>query len=235
MQIAYVDESNSDGHFYVGALIVDSHQIHEIRTKLDLLMKNLGLVVNDEKFKFNEIKGKELWKGSACWDHDEFGERLRKSIILNVLAILINANAKISIQSINSLKLGDRYSRPFPPYTLGFKFLLESIDAEFRNSGRKGIVISDRLGSVDEHQIQLRNLSEYQENGTGGHFLNKLENIADLNYVDSRESRLIQAIDVVVFLIRRRALLRNASVAEIEFLDRINFILEPHVIRNRDW
>ncbi len=234
MHLAFVDESISDGHFYLGAIVVTPKQVSEIATGIDELMKMVSQLSNGNIDPTQEIKGKELWQGRGIWGDEPFGERLRYSIIANLMNVVLQKQPLIHIQSIDSNKLNQRYSLPKPPYELGFKFLLEQIDRQFESLNSYGLIISDNLGSISEHRKQRDKLAEYKRFGTRGNYPRRLNQIVDtIYYSDSKDSRLIQAIDVITYLIRRHEMSRAPQSNEKLFLETQYQNINNYISKNR--
>lgn len=183
-----------------------------------------------------EFHGKELWGDKGPWKGAALGERFRFAVYEKAVELIVSKDVKILFQGIDQRKLERRYSLPEPPHKLAFKFLLEQIDELFESNATHGIVISDQLGSPTEHDIYRVHLRTYREEGTGGLYPRNLSRVVDtIHFVPSKHSRLVQAIDLMTFILRRKTVSRAASDREAAVLESIWSKIELRVVYNRTW
>ena len=129
-----------------------------------------------------------------------------------------------------------RRTAPEPPHDFVLKSLLEKTDRYFEQQGVFGLAICDEIGSTAEMSSQRNNFRSLQKHGIGCNYPRKISRIVDtLHFVSSKESRLIQAIDLVVFLHRRRSVHRFKKESERDEVDRLWALLQPQVLYDRIW
>ena len=236
MLIAYVDESFSEGHYFMGALVLAPKDVGQLARNLHDLMEevareNLGQINRNEEF-----HGSDLWGGKGVWRGIEKGERYRFAVVDRAVEIIINIDLTIFLQGIDIKLLTQRYSLPESPHKLALTFLIEKVDRHFEKAATYGLVICDHVGSPSEDSRYRKDFLDLQLNGTGGNFPRKICRIVDtLHFVKSKESRLVQAIDLIVFIHRRRTVHRTLQQSERVFLDYLWDKIQARVSYNRTW
>ena len=97
-----------------------------------------------------------------------------------------------------------------------------------------GLIICDETGSRSEDNKLRTLLKEWRTEGTGGHFPRYLESIADtLHFVPSKESRIVQAIDLITFVHQRLTVTRYPGELEGAVLSQLWREIENKVVINR--
>lgn len=232
MKIAYLDESFTKGFYFIGALIVSPRDVNAISLAMDEL---LGFITSDQPGKFlkdDELKGSHIWNGKGQWS--EVGDRYRYAVMLHAFRALAKFDIEIALQGIDRRRLENRYINPLPPHELAMKYMLEQLDRRFISRNLNGIVVCDEPGSKTEQNRQRSLLRDWRINGTGGNFPRNLDSISDtLHFVPSHESRLIQAVDMVVYAHQRRMTTRYPVKDESEVMQLLWTIIESKVVVNR--
>lgn len=190
-----------------------------------------GTIVSSQEF-----HGTDLWTGKDSWRNISDGVRYRYWIYEKVINSIVECKASIFLQGLDLNSQNACYTAPEPPHDFVLKCLLEKADRYFEQQGSFGLAICDEIGSKAEMSYQRNNFRSLQKHGTGGISPRKISRIVDtLHFVSSKESRLIQAIDLVVFLHRRRLVHRFKKESERDEVDRLWSLLRPQVLYNRIW
>jgi len=183
-----------------------------------------------------EFHGKDLWTDKGDWKHSALGERFRFALFEVAVEKVLAEDITILFQAIDQRKLSLRYSLPEPPHKLAMKLILKRVDRYLEVLGTKGLVISDQLGSPTEHDRYRQHFFDYKKFGTGGDDSSFLNNLLDtIHFVPSKFSRLIQAIDMLTYINRRRRVSRAATANESKMLNIIWSRTEEKMIENRTW
>ena len=236
MLIAYVDESFSEGHYFMGALVLAPKAADQLARKLHDLMGEVAIENPGQISRGEEFHGSDLWGGKGVWRGIEKGERYRLALVARAVDIILSTDVTILLQGIDIKLLSQRYSLPESPHKLALTFLIEKIDRHFEKVAAYGLVICDHVGSPSEDSRYRKDFLDLQINGTGGNFPRKISRVVDtLHFVKSRESRLIQAIDLIVFIHRRRTVHRSLQPNEKAFLDSLWGKIQEKVSYNRTW
>ena len=193
MLITYVDESERAGRYYfVGAIIVDPTGLTSIEQALDEIC-----LAASRKFPTLtadiEIHGYEIFHGEGSWKG--IPPRLRIAITFEIIHAITKSGAKFVITA------NDRYSSNFgdsihentliETLSLVEKFVLEPLDM-------RSMVIADDHHTAESSRRQFQ-LSRRDKTTNSG-----LHRFADTIYFGpSAHSRLLQAADLVTFLVTR--------------------------------
>ncbi|MEK6647754.1 MAG: DUF3800 domain-containing protein [Actinomycetota bacterium] len=236
MLIAYIDESHSDGHYFMGSLVVTPESASLLAFRLDQLMDDIASIHQGIILSSQEFHGTDLWTGKDSWRNISDGVRYRYWIYEKVINSIVECKASIFLQGLDLNSQNARRTAPEPPHDFVLKSLLEKTDRYFEQQGVFGLAICDEIGSTAEMSSQRNNFRSLQKHGIGCNYPRKISRIVDtLHFVSSKESRLIQAIDLVVFLHRRRSVHRFKKESERDEVDRLWALLQPQVLYDRIW
>lgn len=220
----------------MGALVLAPKDVDQLARKMHDLMQE---VASENPGRINgsaEFHGSDLWGGKGIWRNLERGERYRFALADRAIEIITSTDLTILLQGIDRKLLVQRYSLPESPHKLALTFLIEKIDRHFENAGTYGLVICDHVGSSSEDAQYRKDFLELQMSGTGGNSPRKISRVVDtLHFVQSKESRLIQAMDLVVFIHRRRMVHRTLKPNEKVFLDYLWGKIQAKVSYNHIW
>jgi len=235
MLLAYIDETKSHGHYYMGSLLVAPREAGKISKGLDALMKEIAIShpgIVDPTYEFH---GSDMWGGGSFWRKIPEGNRYRQGIYKRAFEVIASVNPQILIQGLNLQRQAERYSYPYPPHETCLKFLLEKTDAHLGTLSVHGLAICDGMNKeeIKTHRANFRNLQDF---GTGGNQSRLITQLVDtLHFVDSQASRPVQAIDLIIFLYRRRRLHTSMSTSERREVDDLWRIFSGMIHYERTW
>jgi hypothetical protein len=178
-----------------------------------------------------EMHGYELFQGEGWWKG--VPPRVRIGVYNDAFRAIGEHSRAIILRGIHSAGLRQRYATPEPPHSVVLLHLLERIDDCAEGHGEYALVIADEVGEQAKHRSDL---AMYRRSGTWGYRARKLTQIVDtLHFAPSSASRLVQAIDLVVFLYRRM----ETHVEPVEKAKRANEMLwariEPKIHHRLCW
>lgn len=231
-----MDESYSEGHYFVGALLIKPENVRLLELGLDQLMATISSERNSAILPSEEFHGTDLFSGKGIWREITKGERYINSVFDRAFQVLSSVEFSILLQGVDKKRLGGRYSLPDDPHRLALKFLIEKIDQELDDFDSFGIIICDETGSALEKDAYRELLREIQVHDTGGPYARKIVRIVDtLHFVSSKKSRGIQAIDLITFLHRRMSVHTHASNAENQFTQMLWKKVKDKVVYQGTW
>lgn len=231
-----MDESYSEGHYFMGALLIKPENVRLLELGLDQLMAEISSEHNSAILPSEEFHGTDLFSGKGIWRVITKGERYINSVLDRAFQVLSSLEFSILLQGIDKKRLEDRYSLSDNPHRLALKFLIEKIDRKLEDFDSFGIIICDETGSALEKDAYRDLLREIQVDGTGGPYARKIVRIVDtLHFVSSKKSRGIQAIDLITFLHRRISVHTHASDAEYQFTQMLWGKVRDKVVYQRTW
>ncbi len=195
--LAYLDESYSANWYYMAALLCDGTGTQAITTSFDRIVagavRAYGIGENAE------LHGYELFQGEGWWK--DVPPRVRIGIYNSAFQAINDHSQAIILRGLDSARLRQRYARPDPPHSLVLLHLLERVDDYAKERRKHVLVIADEVGEQAKHRSDL---ALYRQSGTWGYRSRKLGQIVDtLHFAPSSASRLLQAVDLVVFMYRR--------------------------------
>jgi hypothetical protein len=232
MLLAYLDESFSQGYYFMGGLILPPKLVPPIERIMNHLVQD---VIIDHSFPSDfilELHGSQIWNGKGPWKN--IGERYRFAVMIHAIEKICEHDVEIVFQGIDNKSHERKYQYPIPPRDLALKYLLEVIDRNIEKKETHGVVILDQTSDTRENSRQRKLFNEFQSLSTGGRFSRKLEFIVDtLHFVPSAESRLIQAIDLITYIHFRKNVTRHPEKTEGIVLEHIWNLIEKKLIANR--
>ncbi len=232
MLLAYLDESFSQGYYFMGGLILPPRFVPPIENTMNQLVQ---AVVNDYPMRPHEmleLHGSEIWNGKGAWKN--VGDRYRFAVMIHAIEKICEHDVEIVFQGIDNKSHESRYHHPIPPRDLALKYLLEVIDRKIEKQETHGVVILDQTSDSRENTRQRKMFKDFQNLSTGGRFPRKLDFIVDtLHFVPSAESRLIQAIDLITYVHFRRKVTRYPEKTEAIVLEHIWNVIGKRLGANR--
>ncbi|GAB1646860.1 DUF3800 domain-containing protein [Krasilnikovia sp. MM14-A1259] len=229
MLLAYVDESYSRDWYYMAAMLCDGPGAQAITSALDAAVdkavKGFGVP------EVAELHGYELFNGTGWWKGVPV--RARIGVYNEAFAAIGEHCTGLVLRGMNVAGQRSRYVSPDPPHQVVLQHLLERVDEYASNRGKHVLVIADEVGEQSKHRADLQ---RYLRRGTAGYRSRRLTHIVDtMHFAPSSASRLVQAIDLVVFLYRRRQSHtetdERASRANAQLWARV----EPKVVHRHCW
>lgn len=204
MLIAYLDESYNQDFYFIGAAIMTQDQWGELEDRYALIRRRAA---DDYGVPSTvELHGHELMGGSGNWKP----LRGRHREAANIYAAALHAAEAVGVhylfRGVDVQKLNARYRYPDQPHSIVLSHLLERVN-EYRRDlhstdMEQVIIVADEISTQDEHKRQFES---YQAIGTPGYRSSKLDLIsAPIQFASSASSIGLQAIDLAVYLYRRR-------------------------------
>lgn len=227
MLLAYVDESSSDGYYFMGALIAVPSVVSQISSSLEAMTKRLSESTNGALESDAELHATEMWTGKGAWRHTSLGERLRRAAFLEAVELVCKQHISAIFVVIDMKEHEEGDYAGSSPHDRALMHLLERIQAKFAEANAYGVVVCDSLGDKGQHRRQHRNFQRYRTSGTTGDIPTKLGSIVDtLYFVDSHLSRPLQAIDLLTYAVRRKAVSRKPDSEEEIILRKASLCIE---------
>lgn len=201
MLAAFVDESERNENFYfLGALVCTPQQEEDIESALNAVIAKHSVTHSSIK-PDTEFHAYELMKGSGSWKRIPL--RLRFGIYHEALRAIDASGACMHLEGIDIAAQAARgYPTLTPARELAFSHLFERVNECAVKKQKQVRVIAD-----DHHTkaISRSNFTRYQAWGTYGYKSSRLANIeAEVAFIDSKSSRVLQAADLVTYLYNRR-------------------------------
>jgi len=231
---AYIDESErNEEYYFLGAGICDKsqqeyieHQITALLTKHSATFPTLSAS--------QELHGNEILAGRKQWKKVPI--RARFGIFTEALSIVEQSGICIHIEGIDITRLQERYRYPTPARELALSHLLERINECAFKRSRSSVTVY-----ADEHhtkETSRSNFQKYQIFGTYGYKSSKLQQIKDnIEFIDSRSSRVMQGVDLVTYLHNRRTTIQERDERAERQKRKMWWIISPAVRRGnmRTW
>ncbi|MBA2324930.1 MAG: DUF3800 domain-containing protein [Pseudonocardiales bacterium] len=201
MLLTYIDESYTDDHYYIAALMIPEEAILSLGSALDAVVKTAsrnyaGISENAELHAHDLVGGKGDWKilGPML--------RARIGIYNNAIQAIADHEVTIVVRGVDITRLRARYRSPEHPHSIVLTHLIERVDEYVEGRDELALLIADEVGTPDEYR---QSLWHYQRTGTWGYRRRQIRRIVDtLHFAPSKASRLVQAADMVAYLYRRR-------------------------------
>lgn len=207
----HVDES-ADGayHFHAG-LLSDGPGLAGVEKELKDIVERAfddGVCVWRA-----EVHAVPLFHGNRDWAKGAADINRRVQVFDELLALLERYNVEVIARGTKLAPFRAKYGSD--PYVWNFSNLLERLNERLSARDDHGLVIADQQ---HEYKDRLqRDLADAHDYGTGGYRSSHLRRILDtVHFVDSRLSGMTQLVDLVTFILRRRASRRTEHDARLE-------------------
>lgn len=194
---AFVDESESNAdYFFLSALIVKDEKLPDLNTALDDLIAQYAAttaVPNDA-----ELHGHDMMQQTCDWEGLPL--KLCSSVYLKAMGIINKYAEVLYIECIDRKTQAQRYRYVYNHRTVCIGYILERIN-EFAQSRRDTATVY-----LDDHYTAEEGRKEfvhYRQNGTFGYKRSKLQQIASMDFHNSREYRGLQAADLCTYIANR--------------------------------
>lgn len=197
MLFAFTDESYSDAHYYQAALVADE----EVLARLDLIIGEARQYIKGFGIENPvEFHGNEIMSARKGWELLGNDFRKKSAIFKFILRRVAQLPVILIIQGVDVKRLKNRYSYPDPPHEITYRNLLDALDRYAENEGKEVCIIADKINS----EAKLSQLfDKYKLTSTGGPYPRMLQNIIQVEHVDSHLHSGIQIVDLCAFLYRR--------------------------------
>lgn len=233
MLIAYLDESERNGFYHVGAAVAEMETWERIESSLEdfkLSIVNLYGLPSGIEFHGHPLMGSVGDWQSMRGMHGEIGR-----IYARFLRIVCSENVAFFIQGVDVKRLNSRYSYPNHPHNVCMSYLLERVNKYvLNNSDEQGIVIADETGDEMRLKKQMEKNKVY---GTGGYQSSKLAAISDpLIFISSSEQMGLQADNLMLYIWQRNFHVRQEPHPRAQKLrDKLMEIIHPNIQYERTW
>ncbi|MFT3851922.1 MAG: DUF3800 domain-containing protein [Ilumatobacteraceae bacterium] len=200
MLLAYVDESYSKRRYWIAAMVYDDASASALVADLDGLVERAAVAYGISPGA--ELHGYDLFHAKRDWAPMKGKTRALISVYAHACEAIGRSSADIIVRGVDLDRLQARYSNPETPHSIVLAHMLERIHDRARQRGQHALVIADEIDGADQHQ---RALQLARSSGTTGYRARRLDRIVDtIHFVPSRSSRLLQAADLVAFIVNRR-------------------------------
>lgn len=230
--LAYVDESYNASYFYLGALIVDASAAKAIDSGLSQLVGEYTDLDRPRPVDRDaELHGYHLFHGVAQWS--DLAARERVALYSRAFRVIRASGASYVVRGIDIEQQHAVYEDPYPPHEVVLGHLLEEIERFAKRRSRYALVLADDIHSRDRHRTQFR---DFRLHGTPGSRKSKLPNLIDtIHFGPSHHSRLLQAVDLITYLYRRRLTQVEPSERAKKTTENVWEIIDPIVVSRRTW
>lgn len=207
----YVDESADAGHHFHAGLLVNGPAVAAIQTEMKDIVRR-AYRANACEWDA-EIHASDIFHQNGDWVPCSIPQAV--GVFDELLGLLGAHGVEVIARGTDVARFQRRYGRGADPYTWNFSNLVERLNERLAGRQEYGLVIADQQSQYKE-QLQ-RDLADAHEHGTGGYRSSHLRRILDTaHFVDSRLSRMTQLVDVVTFVLRRRATRPTEHDARVE-------------------
>lgn len=227
----FVDESYQKNHYYVAGVLVDEKQSENLVTRLDELAD--GVRERNSWPAPPEFHGHALMNGLDDWEslNGNFGACV--TIYQKVLHAIQNSGARVYLEGVDVNRLNARYKYPDSPHEVALRHMLERVNEYCSRDGKMCKVIADMVPQQDDFNEAIQGFTRV---GTPGYRSQKLLCVdGDIEFVDSRSSRGVQAADMSVYILRRHREETSATKAARRATKRLVKALGPALVHERKW
>lgn len=227
----FVDESYYRDYFYTAGVLVDEYQEARLIERLDYLAESL-----QHRYQWPEspeFHGHSLMNGLDDWEdfRGRYGSCI--STYQKVMHAIQNSGARVYLEGVDVKRLHARYRYPDSPYEITLRHLLERINDYCSVKASTFKVIAD---NVPRQEIYNSAIQRYTILDTPGYRHQKLTCLdGDIEFIDSRDSRGIQAADMTVYMLQRFLENDSASPESKRAIRRLKRALGPALVHKRKW
>jgi hypothetical protein len=207
----HVDESADTGYHFHAGLLSDGAGVAAVERGIKDIVWNAfdaGLCRWEA-----EVHAVPIFHGNDDWLKGRPDIDGRVQVLDELLGLLSLHGIEVIARGTQLASFKRKYGGS--PYIWNFSNLLERLNERLRARDEYGLVIADQ-----QHQFRDRlqkDLADAHEYGTGGYRSSRLRRIVDtVHFVDSRHSGMTQLVDVVAFVLRRRASVRTERDPRLE-------------------
>ncbi len=227
--LAYVDESYTTDHFFLGAIVVDGAAARRIEEGLNDIVAGyrgrFGLTTS------TELHGHPLFQGREEWR--DVPTRARINIYERAMSVVGASGARVVLRGMNARRQRPRYVAPDPPHEVVLGHVLERVNAYVGASDADALVLADEVHTQERHRTNFR---DFRVDGTPGYRSSTLRRLLDtIHFAPSHHSRLLQAADLVTFMHRRRVTHLETDARAQVANDRIWAHIAPVVEHSLCW
>lgn len=223
----YIDESYGENDYYTAALTLDDVGKYNLENNLlevkEDISKRHGLP-SDIEFHAHDIM-----QGRCDWKFLRGNVREALWIYKTALKVIADSEPLVVVEGIDVARLKRRYSYPHPPYDITLRHVLEKVNDFAVKRQDKVNVIADNRSDYKQYQTNIEHYSLY---GTPGYRSCKYPRINQpIQYKDSCDDILLQAVDLVAYIARRKHEKLGCSTAQKAARNLYNVIGEFSTVR----
>ncbi|MCJ1685141.1 MULTISPECIES: DUF3800 domain-containing protein [unclassified Rathayibacter] len=235
MLIAYVDESYDQSYYFIGAAVTSKENWDRLERDYERLRERAttehGIAPDAE------LHGHELMGGSGDWKPLRGKHREAADVYGAALKIAQHAGVQYLFRGVDVRRLNARYQLEQKPHPVVLQHLLERIDEYCHRSlcsdWEKVRVVADEIATQDDHR---REFESYQLLGTPGYRSSRLDRIsAPIRFASSRVTAGLQAVDLAVYLHRRRFTVTERHPASARTVARLGALIDGSTAHARVW
>lgn len=207
----HVDESADKGHHFHAGLLSDGLGLTGVESDLAEVVER---AFDDGMCAWQaEVHGVPIFHQTGDWSKCSIPRAI--AVFDELLSLLNKHSVEVIARGTDVPRFHAKYGPNADPYVWNFSNLLERLNERLAARGEHGLVIADEQSQYKEAlQRDLANAHQY---GTGGYRSSHLRRILDTaHFVDSRLSPMTQLVDVVTFVLRRRATRTTEHDARLE-------------------
>lgn len=229
---AYIDESYvANGNYYVGVLLVDPNASSHIRNGLDSLAKFAAARhgIPDTC----EFHGHSLFQMQDDWSALRNKPNTAASLYNAALKVIASSNGLLFFHGVDTAKLRLAYQKPHDPHIIALQYVLERVQEYAVKHDVRINVIADQVHDQYHHEQRIK---LFQQVGTMGYKRSKLERInLPFDWSDSRSHRNLQAIDLAVFIHRRKFAHVETNQLSAQAVAKLNSTIDPIIKHQQLW
>jgi len=233
MLIAYLDETYVDGRAYiVGALVLTPKQDWALKLAFEGILRKThaahGTPLNIE------FHGNALFQQTEQWGSIHGKQDVAYAIYRRAASKIVATGGRIFLRGVDRIqRLETRYVRPDSPHTIALGHLLERVNDYATQQGERVRIIADQVPEQAQHEERMR---VYQPIGTPGYRPSNLDRIdMPFTWASSAEHTGLQAIDLALYIYRRKMFHADSSVARAFEVKRIRDVIYPAFHYHNMW
>ena len=230
MLFAFIDESYTQDRYYVAALVVKSEDMAAIGAALRAsatYAEGFGVEPGAE------FHGHRIMTGRDGWEAVRGKARAAGAIFGHALRGIAQLPVKVFIEGVDVGRLNARYSYPEPPHTVTLRHVLEDVNTYAASIDEDEVVVM--CDEVSDQDLHSRRVAAYQVTGTRGFRPSKLARIDDFLFANSADSPGLQAVDLIVYLYRRRDAHHTTDARSLRLVEELWTAIRPVIRKHRRW
>lgn len=232
---AFIDESYQDKDPYlVGAYVVDRDQLDRINFGLDEIVRKTHDCQDDFPSEI-EFHGQQMFQRSGEWRFLRERTNLAHAIYRRAVGKVASVGGKWFIAGVRRTdRLAGRYVNPWPPHAIALQYVLEMVDEYAEAQGEQVEVIADTVQNERVHEAHIR---VFQDRGrTAGWKPRALAQVnREFQWVDSRDHRGLQAVDMLNYIYFRKRFAQNPHPKTVEQIQRLRNRAYPVLAGENIW
>jgi hypothetical protein len=228
VRIAYVDEAADRYRYRIGAVLMRPE-------KVNATIRAIDEIAGDVEARLHvvapEFHGYEVFQGQGPWAGVAPNERIH--VYARMFECIAEAEAEIVLCGFDQDPPG-RHNWDEGTHISLMTGLVVALDQHCLSCNEHVLVVADEHSTAARCQTLTRLLQEIYSTGTRRAVEPRdLRVIDSLHYVRSHDSRLVQASDLVAYLVRRAP--RDGDPRRRQTHERLLRIVEPLIVGSWNW